>query len=141
VIVLCRQRNDVNDLKSKDRSFDLDLRLGEIAENAFTDILKNQRVEVKREQSKWAKSGNIAIEYQWNGMPSGIATTPAEFWVQAIYNSSNELLACFVFPTEKLKALAKKFYNAGHVVASGDDKKGKSILIPINQLHEAMIDL
>ena len=57
----------------KDRKkFDLDLQYGSIREDKIADMLTNKKIEVKSERDIWQKSGNICIEYESWGKPSGI---------------------------------------------------------------------
>ena len=56
----------------KDRKkFDLDLQYGSIREDKIADMLTNKKIEVKSERDIWQKSGNICIEYESWGKPSG----------------------------------------------------------------------
>ena len=60
--------------------FRYDLEVGKEGERIIDSLFKDKLLEVKRDS--WvAKSGNIAIEYESRGKPSGIATTEADYWV------------------------------------------------------------
>ena len=59
--------------KTEDRKkFDIDLEYGKIRETQVLDMFENAKIEVKSERDIWQKSGNIAIEYECYGKPSGI---------------------------------------------------------------------
>ena len=65
----------------KDRKkFDIDLQYGTIKEEKIIDMFVNKKIEVKSERGMWMKTGNICIEYESYGKPSGIITTEADFW-------------------------------------------------------------
>ena len=60
--------------------FRFDLEVGKEGERLVDSIFKSKRLEVKRDF--WiGRTGNIAIEYESRGNPSGISTTQAEYWV------------------------------------------------------------
>jgi hypothetical protein len=44
------------------------------------DLLLQATVEVKRDRLS-KKTGNVAVEVQYNGVPSGIQVSPAAYWV------------------------------------------------------------
>ena len=70
-----------NTLKPKiqDRKkFDLDLKYGLVKEKIVADMLQDKKIEVKSERGMWLKTGNIAIEYESYGKPSGIAATESD---------------------------------------------------------------
>ena len=59
--------------KIQDRKkFDLDLKYGLVKEKIVADMLQDKKIEVKSERGMWLKTGNIAIEYESYGKPSGI---------------------------------------------------------------------
>ena len=59
--------------------FRYDLEVGQVAEAGLADIFENKKVEVKRDL-KSKETGNIFIEYQSRGKPSGLATTESDFY-------------------------------------------------------------
>ena len=54
------------------KKFDLDLSYGKVREQRVADMLTDKKIEVKSERGMWVKTGNIAIEYESYGKPSGI---------------------------------------------------------------------
>ena len=71
----------------KDRKkFDLDLQYGKVREKLVADMLQDKKIEVKSERGLWQKSGNIAIEYQSYGKPSGIEATESDYWFHNLRN-------------------------------------------------------
>ena len=92
----------------KDRKkFDIDLQFGSIREDKIADMLTNKKIEVKSERGKWMETGNICIEYQSYGKPSGIEATEADFWFHNLC-IGNEIFCTLVFDVPKLKKLVKK---------------------------------
>ena len=43
-------------------------------------MFKDCTIEVKSERNWWKKTGNIAIEYEYRGKPSGIYATKSDYW-------------------------------------------------------------
>ena len=58
--------------KENRKKFDIDLEYGTIREEKVADMLTNKKIEVKSEKDLWQKTGNICIEYESWGKPSGI---------------------------------------------------------------------
>jgi hypothetical protein len=108
--------------------FDLDLSTGQQGESLVQDMLQLSTIEVKTDFLA-DKTGNIAVEYESWGNPSGIAVTKARHWVFVIPNK----IAIFV-ETNRLKDIARRFYHDGSITAGGDLNKSKMVLIPITEL-------
>lgn len=108
--------------------FDLDLSTGQEGEVMVHDMLQLSTIEVKTDFLA-DKTGNIAVEYESWGKPSGIATTSARHWAFVIPNK----IAMFV-ETTRLKEIARRFYQEGRVTLGGDLNKSKMVLIPITEL-------
>jgi hypothetical protein len=114
------------------RKFDLDLAKGQVAEVELANLLQNGKVEVKREQYQWARTGNIAIEYEFNGKKSGIASTTADFWCHVLCNDYGETMMMLMFPVEKLKEMCRQLHKQKRYrTQSGDNSLSKVILMPI----------
>ena len=58
--------------KEDRKKFDLDLQYGEVREDRVAEMLQDKKIEVKSEKDLWQKTGNICVEYQSWGKPSGI---------------------------------------------------------------------
>jgi len=117
-----------NDMSSK---FDLDLAYGQVFEDKLSGILQNEKVEVKTERDIWKVSGNIAIEYECRGKPSGIAITEAKWWAH-ILSDGDDIECIFMIPTEKLKSIARDHFKNN--IMGGDDNQSKMILVPIEEM-------
>ena len=118
--------------------FRYDLEVGKEGERIVDSLFKDKLLEVKRDS--WvAKSGNIAIEYESRGKPSGIATTEADYWVIIFSGAYQDKVMC-VFETERLKEVARKYYMKGYVKAMGDNNTSMAVLIPIKEICNFVID-
>lgn len=112
------------------RTFDLDLEYGTEGENHVLNLLNGaMKVEVKTDRMAH-RTGNLAIEYASRGLPSGIATTEADYWAFVIGDSKTVIF----ISTERLKGIARSWYKSGSRVDGGDENTSKIILIPINEL-------
>jgi hypothetical protein len=79
-----------------------------------------------------AKTGNIYIEYESRGKPSGIATTQADYWVYKIAE-----FKAIVIKTDELKILVKQLVNEGKArpnVKGGDNNTSIGVLVKIKDL-------
>lgn len=111
--------------------FRYDLKVGQIGEKLLSDILLNKKIEVKRDS--WIyKSGNIAIEYESRGKPSGIAKSEAGYWA-IIFSGGYEDEIIIIIKENRLKKICREFYKKGNIKSMGDNNTSKSILIPIKE--------
>ena len=93
--------------KEDRKKFDLDLEYGQIREDKIADMLNNKKIEVKSERGMWMKTGNICIEYESYGKPSGIITTEPDFWFHNLC-IDDDIFCTFLFDVPKLKQLIDK---------------------------------
>jgi hypothetical protein len=114
---------------AKNSKFDLDFRHGVEGEGMLFDLIKNGKVEVKRDRESH-RTGNVAVEISCRGEPSGIAVTEAEWWAFVLDNEIGTPHAIVIVPLWHLKYLAKRCAREGKLVMGGDDKASKMILIP-----------
>jgi len=61
------------------KKFDIDLQYGKVREQLVADMLQDKKIEVKSERDVWQRTGNIAIEYECYGKPSGINATESDY--------------------------------------------------------------
>ena len=105
-----------------------DLKLAQETENAFAEILgPNTTIEIK-DDLQASQTGNIFIEFESRGKPSGIATTEADYW--AIHIDG----IWITLRTDKLKGIARKMYKLFGTTLGGDSNTSKGVLIPIKNL-------
>lgn len=119
---------------SSGKKFDLQLSQALIDEQRLADIFSHsriERVELKSESFQWERTGNICIEFESRGQPSGIAATEADYWVHEL-KRDGETLVYLMFPTERLKALCRK---SGRVVhGAGDDGAQSVVILPLAEI-------
>ena len=88
----------------------------------------NQTVEVKLDK-KSNFTGNMVVEVEFNGKPSGLTTTTADHWVFCDGKEWIRLL------TERLKGLVNQF-EIVEFVGNGDIKPKKAYLVDKEVLRE-----
>jgi hypothetical protein len=122
--------------KSKDikemRKFDVDLEFGQQWEEHIDEMFSGaKKCEIKTERDTWAKTGNICIEIESYGKPSGLTSTEAELWVHNLVKDG-ELCCSLVFNTDKLRKIME--HMEPYVVMGGDNKASKLYLVNIKEL-------
>ena len=65
-------------------NFDLDLKFGQDKENELQEILHNEPIEVKCDRL-CIKTGNVFVEFEDAGRPSGISITKSKFYLFQLY--------------------------------------------------------
>ena len=116
------------------KKFDIDLKYGQLREKKVHDIFSNKKIEVKTERDWWFKTGNIALEYECNGKPSGINATESDYWIQ-ILAKGNKNHCMRVFEVKELKKIVKK-YKEQYTRMVGDRNASKCVILPIRKLFD-----
>ena len=126
-------------------TFHEDLKIGKITENSVLSIIKNKYpksyiidgyfkdydiyvpeknigIEVKRdEKSKY--TGNLVVEIEFDGKPSALSTTKADYWV--FYDGE-----CYIWiTTSKLNYVVSNFGTIRKFIGKGDTKYKKAYLM------------
>lgn len=119
----------------KNNKFDLDLKFGKNREDFVASLLNENRakIEVKSERDWWSRTGNIAIEIECNGKPSGLTVTQADYWFHILTKGKSNV-AMLMFETDKLRKIVKKFNKPEYTKMIGDRNASKCILIPLTEL-------
>ena len=118
------------------RKFDVDLEFGQQWEEHIDDVFSGAtKCEVKTERDKWASTGNICIEIESYGKPSGLTSTEAEVWVHNLVKD-NELCCSLMFNTDKLREVMKEM--KPFTVMGGDNNASKLYLVNIAKLLTAV---
>ena len=117
---------------TKNTKFDLDLKYGQIREKRIDDFLKGAKIEVKTERSWWRKTGNIAIEYEFRGKPSGIDKTESKWWFHVL-ELDNKEHCILVMRVSRFRKIVKK-YKQTHTKQIGDYRASKCVVLPIKEL-------
>ena len=118
--------------KEKMSKFDLDLKYGQIREDKIAEMFTDKKIEVKSERGMWMKTGNICIEYQSYGKPSGIATTEADYWFHNLC-IGDDIFCTLIFDVPKLKKLIEKL-DFKKSVSGGDHNASRMWLVSIQKL-------
>jgi len=118
-------------LMNNDKRFDIDLQYGQVFEQKVADMLQKSKIEVKTERDKWKSTGNIVIEFESRGRPSGIAATEADFWFHNLA-IGDEIVMTLVFPIWKLRSYISK--TMPRMVNGGDNNTSRLYLINLADL-------
>ncbi len=120
----------------KDRKkFDLDLQYGQVREDMVAEMLQGCKIEVKSERDLWQKTGNIAVEYECNGKPSGIAKTKAKYVAYILVDQDQTDKIMFFIKTGVLLQMCRQYLGVqGRDITGGDNYASKLILLPIEEL-------
>jgi hypothetical protein len=118
--------------KSDRKKFDLDLSYGQFHEDEFLNILKNCKVEVKTERDMWSKTGNIAIEFQSYGKPSGINATESDYWCHNLA-IGDDVYCRLLFSVSNLKKIVNNL-EFHRVVNGGDNMASRMYLLNLSKL-------
>jgi hypothetical protein len=118
-----------------DRKFDLQLEASLIRERGLAAMLgdETQRIELKTETWQWEYTGNLAIEFRCDGRPSGIAATPATWWVHEL-RRKDQTLVWLWFSVERLKELGREAFKRGDWRRGGDGRRFDVVLIRLRDL-------
>ena len=118
--------------KENRKKFDLDLEYGTIREDKVATMLQDKKIEVKSERGMWMKTGNIAIEYQSYGKPSGIKATESDYWFHNLCIGDNEYCT-LVFKTDVLRTIVDKL-DTFKTVSGGDHNARQMYLVNLQKL-------
>jgi hypothetical protein len=101
-------------------------------EDKVLDMLENKKIEVKTERGMWAKTGNIAIEFESYGKPSGINATESDYWFHRLA-IEDDVYCTLVFDTKTLKKIVEEL-DDHRVVKGGDNWASKMYLVNLSKL-------
>ena len=121
--------------QSNRKKFDIDLQYGKIRESQIADMLQNSKIEVKSERGMWQKTGNIAIEYESYGKPSGIEATESDYWFHNLC-IGKETYATLVFNTDILRNIINSL-DYKRSVSGGDHNASRMYLVNIQKLFSS----
>ena len=111
----------------------MDLEYGRFHEKKFMEAinLPISKVEIKSERDWWDKTGNILVEIERSGKPTGISITKSTLWV-IIFTKNKRQYFSLLFKTRDLKRLVKKYKD--NFKWCGDGKQTKGVLIPFKDI-------
>lgn len=114
------------------KKFDIDLAYGHLHEDRIIDMLQNKKIEVKTERDMWSRTGNIAIEYQSYGKPSGVNATEADYWFHNLA-IADDVYCTLVFSVDNLKKIVHGLdYHKS--VSGGDNNASRMFLVNLSKL-------
>jgi hypothetical protein len=121
--------------KEDRKKFDIDLEYGKVREQLVADMLQDKKIEVKSERDVWQKTGNIAIEYECYGKPSGINATESDYWFHNLC-IDDEVFATLVFDTKSLKRIIDNL-DYKRTVSGGDNNASRMYLLNLSKLFSS----
>ena len=121
--------------KENRKKFDIDLEYGEVREQMVADMLQDKKIEVKSERDVWQRTGNIAIEYECYGKPSGINATESDYWFHNLC-IGEDTFATLVFNTKSLKRIIDKL-DYKRSVSGGDNNAARMYLLNLQKLFSS----
>ena len=118
--------------KDDRKKFDIDLAYGQMHEDQIIEMLQDKKIEVKTERGMWTKTGNIAIEFESYGKPSGINATESDYWFHRLA-VDDDVFCTLVFDVPTLKKIVDKL-DYHKVVKGGDNYASKMFLVNLSKL-------
>ena len=108
--------------------FAVDLLIGQVAEGKLAQLLvagldSPASLEVKSDQGAW-KTGNVFVEYEYRGQPSGISTSEADYWAFECDGTY------FIVPRARLQSLVEAAKKEGRWAQGGDHGWSYGALVP-----------
>ena len=128
-------RNSLEPSIKNRKKFDIDLQYGKVREKNVASMLQDKKIEVKSERDMWQRTGNIAIEYQSYGKPSGIDATTSDYWFHNLC-IGEETFATLVFKTDSLRKIIKNL-DKKKSVSGGDNNASRMYLLNIQKLFSS----
>jgi len=117
------------------KKFDIDLEYGKVREQVVADMLQDKKIEVKSERGMWQNTGNIAIEYESYGKPSGINATESDYWFHNLC-VGEDTFCTLVFKVESLKKIINNL-DYKRTVSGGDHNASKMYLLNLQKLFSS----
>jgi len=141
---VCREREqkrerlrEIFSTGENDSTFDFDILDGVESESELYYLFRDGgKLEVKRD-FKVSTTGNVAIEFECYGKPSGISITKADYWALQLDGSQFWKEIIVVIKTERLKKLAETY----PIDNGGDYKAAKFYLVPVKELLSRKVDI
>jgi len=125
----------VKPTKKDRKKFDLDLEYGQVREDKVAEMLQDKKIEVKSERDIWQSTGNIAIEYECWGKPSGIKATESDYWFHNLC-IGDDIFCSLVFDTKVLKKIVDKL-DTFKTVSGGDGNASRMYLVNLPKLFSS----
>ena len=121
--------------KNDRKKFAIDLSYGKVREKMVAEMLQDKKIEVKSERDVWMRTGNIAIEYECYGKPSGINATESDYWFHNLC-VGGEVFATLVFDVNSLKRIIDNL-DYKKTVSGGDNNASRMYLLNLQKLFSS----
>ena len=108
--------------------FDKDLKFGQVYENELQEMIEG-KVEVKTDRL-CQKTGNVFVEIEDRGKPSGINNTKSNYYAFCLYKAERKKQTWILISTTILKKLMKKY----PIKKGGDNWESRGHIIPVGDL-------
>lgn len=118
--------------------WDIDYQIGKQGELFMTNVLRSlgtARIEIKTDEMA-ARTGNVYIEYECRGRPSGIATSKAEFWAWVLPGD-----IILVAKTSAVRDLARTYFRAGKSECRRGSHPTRGVLVPVKHILAGLRDV
>ena len=117
--------------KNSPEKFDIELLRGLNGEVQALDVLQG-KLEVKTDFKAY-KTGNLAIEIECNGKPSGLQKSDTSWWLFNIQIPTQQPLL-LIITKNRLVRLTMQHLHMGHWLMGGDRKLSKLVIIPVQDI-------
>ncbi len=125
----------VNLHDGKEFDFIADLEDANKRENELFDILNSKKIELKTEMREWVKTGNIFIEMECYGKPSGVMASQSYFWVHELRNpKTNTPVVYMMFPIKIIRGIANLHKNTRYISGIGENGGASGVLVSVSEL-------
>lgn len=124
-----RKLKEIMGCGKNEKTFDLDVVDGFVAEQAFLNLVTSGKAEVKRDFMV-SETRNIAVEISCRGHPSGITTTQAPYWIHWLSGAQYQDEVAVLIATRRLRQIA----HTCQCVPGGDDKAARVHLVNVKKL-------
>ena len=115
------------------KGFAFDLKVGQASENALAQLLgEGSTIEVKSDKMA-RRTGNVYVEVESRGKPSGLATTEADHWAIEVDDG-----VFVIMPTDRLRVLTKLVELKNGTRSGGDFNTSKGVLVKVSDLTRGL---
>ena len=118
-----------------DIDFAGDLNFGLGMEDEVVSMFKDKKIEGKSEKGMWQRTGNIAVEFESWGKPSGIDATESDYWFHNLCIVDDEYCT-LVFTTPVLKKILSKL-DTFRTVSGGHPNASRMYFVNLQKLFSS----
>ena len=129
--------------RNDDAKWDFGIKGDRFISNDFKNNLKYAQEHEGAQADAWDKAelktdrraretGNVYVEFESRGMPSGIDATEAKYWIFELVDENENMVCSVLVETDRLRALVS--YGDYREARGGDDYTSVGHLIPISDL-------